>query len=58
MIHVGITGSKEWTGIKKIKDFLFVLNKKYNDDIEIITCGEQKWRRLYSKNAVMIWNDL
>jgi len=41
MIHVGITGSKEWTEVKKIKDFLFILNQKYKQDIEIITCGER-----------------
>lgn len=41
MIHVGITGSKDWVEVKKIKEFIFYLKNKYKEDLTIITCGER-----------------
>jgi len=38
-IRVGIVGSREYTNKTKIKDFIFNLKKKYNENLVIVSGG-------------------
>lgn len=53
MKKIGIIGSRHYSDKKKIKDFIFELKEKFDDDVEIVSGGQPKGADGYAKKFAL-----
>ena len=53
MMKVAIIGSRSYTNTKKIKDFVFKLKEKFNDELEIVSGGQKEGSDGYAKKYAL-----
>ena len=53
MIKIGIVGSRKYTDKKKIKDLLFEIKEKYDNEVEIVSGGQKDGADGYAKKFAL-----
>ena len=52
-IKIGIVGSRKYTDKKKIKDLLFEIKEKYDNEVEIVSGGQKDGADGYAKKFAL-----
>ena len=52
-IKIGIVGSRKYTDKKKIKDLLFEIKEKYDNEVEIVSGGQKDGADGYAKKFTL-----
>ena len=52
-IKVGIVGSRVYTNKKRIKDLIFEIKEKFNDELEIVSGGQKEGADGYAKKFAL-----